>query len=69
MSTVARRREGRRIRRRAQGNPYTVTVTIYPDLTDFPLIYVVVGDTRYLLGEYKPRTRKRPILHNGRKPQ
>lgn len=69
MTTTARRREGRRIRRLAQGKPYTVTVTVYPDLIDFPLIYAVMDGNRYLLGEYKPRTPMPQILHNGRKPR
>lgn len=69
MTTTARRREGRRIRRRAQGKPYTITVHIYPDLTDFPLIHAVFAGTRYLLGEYKPATHTPQLIHNGRKPR
>lgn len=68
MTTTARRREGRRIRRRAQGKPYTTTITVYPDLTDFPRIFAVVAGNRYQIGKY-PEPSTRSLIHNGRKPR
>lgn len=69
MTTTARRREGRRIRRRAQGKPYTTMVTIYPDLTDFPQIFAVIAGHRYLIGTYPDPRTAHPLIHNGRKPR
>lgn len=69
MTTPARRREGRRIRRRAQGKAYTTTIWVHPDLTDFPQIFVAIAGTRYLIGECKPRTPAPQLIHNGRKPR
>lgn len=68
MTTISRRREGRRIRRREQGKPYTQTFNVYPVL-DGRFFYVQIEGKPYLVGEYKPRAPRQPIIHNGRKPR